>query len=173
MGNTVQSGNMLESLRGQLTEKLPSGWRIVNGTRTGRSDRLDRGADAPFEDLRTEREKSGLVLVRMKARVEPNDAAILKPAPAAASGSPVLIATPLVSTRTQERLKAMGFGYADLTGNMHLSLSEPRPFIETCGAAHNPISASRERKSLKGTKAGRNGRGLCDFRPPVGLRELA
>jgi len=37
----------------------------------------------------------------------------------------------------------------------------------------NPEPAGRERRSLKGAKAGRLVRALCDFRPPLGLRELA
>jgi hypothetical protein len=84
-----------------------------------------------------------------------------------------LIAAPFISVRAQERLKASGFGYADLTGNVHLVLSTPGLFIETSGAVQNPAPTPRERKSLKGPKAGRIVRALCDFRPPVGLRELA
>ena len=172
MGNTVQSGNILEALRRQLAEKLPTGWRIVESTRAGRSGRLERGADATWK-IRGPNGKTGLVLVQMKARVEPKDAAILKSALGTALSAAVLIAAPFVSARTQERLKAMGFGYADLTGNICLSLSEPGLFIETGGAAHNPLPAPRDRKSLRGAKAGRLVRALCDFRPPLGLRELA
>jgi hypothetical protein len=68
---------------------------------------------------------------------------------------------------------AKGFSYADLTGNVRLSLSEPGLFIETTGASENPDPQSRDRKSLKGPKAGRLVRALCDFRPPIGLRDLA
>ncbi len=46
-------------------------------------------------------------------------------------------------------------------------------FIDTTGAIQNPEPAARERKSLKGAKAGRLVRALCDYRPPIGLRELA
>jgi hypothetical protein len=66
-----------------------------------------------------------------------------------------------------------GFGYADLTGNLRLSLSKPALFIETRGADENPTPDVRDRRSLKGAKAGRLVRALCDFRPPLGLRELA
>ena len=52
-------------------------------------------------------------------------------------------------------------------------LAEPGLFIETTGAQENPEPSPRERKSLKGAKAGRLVRALCDFRTPVGLRELA
>ena len=86
---------------------------------------------------------------------------------------PVLIMAPFLSPRTQERLKASGFGYADLTGNVRLSLPKAGLFLETTGARENPAPTVRDRKSLKGAKAGRLIRALADYRPPVGLRELA
>jgi hypothetical protein len=172
MGNRAQSGNTLEALRRRLSEKLPTGWRIVESRQADRPDGPDRGADATLK-IRGPGGKTGLVLVQMKTRVEPKDAAMLKSTLGAAPGSAVLIAAPFLSARTQARLKTMGFGYADLTGNIRLSLSQPGLFIETSGAARNPLPAPRERKSLRGAKAGRLVRALCDFRPPLGLRELA
>jgi hypothetical protein len=85
----------------------------------------------------------------------------------------MLLAAPFLSPRTRERLRSHGFAYADLTGNIRLVLAEPGLFIETTGAQENPEPSPRHRKSLKGAKAGRLVRALCDFRPPVGLRELA
>lgn len=116
---------------------------------------------------------NGTVRIDVKSRVEPKDvdylAATLRPTPE----QPVLIAAPFLSPRTQERLRNRGFSYADLTGNVRLTLTEPGLFIETTGARENPAPSSRARKSLKGPKAGRLVRALCDFRTPVGLRELA
>ena len=68
---------------------------------------------------------------------------------------------------------ASGMSYVDLTGNIRIALAEPGLFIQTNGAIENPLSTPRERKSLRGAKAGRLVRVLCDFRPPVGVRELA
>jgi hypothetical protein len=87
-------------------------------------------------------------------------------------GAPV-VAAPFISPRAQERLKANGFGYVDLSGNVYLSIDEPGLFIETTGAVQNPAPAAHERKSLKGTKAGRLIRALLDYKPPLGIRELA
>lgn len=109
----------------------------------------------------------------MKDRLEPKDVDILAATRVTAQGPPVLVSAPFLSARTQDLLKAKGLGYADLTGNIRLSLSEPALFIETKGSDQNPAPVPRERKSLKGAKAGRLIRALCDFRPPVGLRELA
>jgi hypothetical protein len=116
---------------------------------------------------------AGSVLIEAKARIEPKDvdslAATLRPTP----DQPVLVAAPFISPRTQERLKAKGFGYADLTGNVRLSLTDPGVFIDTTGASENPEPNLRDRKSLKGPKAGRLIRALCDFPLPIGLRDLA
>ena len=111
--------------------------------------------------------------VDVKPRVAPRDvdylAVALRPTPE----DPVLIAAPFLSPRTQDRLRSRGFAYADLTGNVRLVLTQPGLFIATTGARKNPAPSTRDRKSLKGAKAGRLVRALCDFRPPVGLRELA
>src|SRR5262249_28660487 len=56
---------------------------------------------------------------------------------------------------------------------VRISLAQPALFIETTGAIENPEPKLRDRKSLKGPKAGRLVRALCDFRPPIGLRDLA
>jgi len=96
-------------------------------------------------------------------------AAVLRPV----RDLPVLVVAPFLSQRTQERLRTLGFDYTDLTGNIRLRLSKPGLYIETRGADKNPEPTVRDRRSLKGAKAGRLIRALCDFRPPLGLRELA
>ena len=116
---------------------------------------------------------AGRLFVEATARLEPKDvdylAATLRPT----ADRTVLVAAPFISPRTQERLKANGFAYADLTGNVRVSLAQPALFIETTGAIENPEPNLRDRKSVKGSKAGRLVRALCDFRPPIGLRDLA
>ena len=87
--------------------------------------------------------------------------------------SPPLILVPFLSPRTRQRLEMAGFSYVDLTGNVRFTMARPAIFIDARGADENPEPAKRERRSLKGAKAGRLIRALCDFRPPFGLRELA
>jgi hypothetical protein len=111
--------------------------------------------------------------VEAKQRLEPKDLDSMVSALRPSRELPVLIVAPFLSSRAQERLKAVGFGYADLTGNIRLSLSKPGLYVETSGADKNPDPTVRDRRSLKGAKAGRLTRALCDFRPPLGLRELA
>lgn len=170
MGNMPIFGNILvgqtvEALRG----RLPDGW---DASFVKPAEGTSPAVPAAMVVLRKGRPAASL-RVEAKRRFEPKDvdylAATLQPTPE----QPVLIAAPFLSPRTQERLRSRGFSYADLTGNVRLTLTEPGLFIETTGARENPAPSSRARKSLKGPKAGRLVRALCDFQPPVGLRELA
>lgn len=154
-----------------LKARLPAGWEsTLAPVKAG-----EAGA-APGRIVMSVRLRGSApakVRIDARSRVEPKDvgylAATLRPTP----DQPVLIAAPFLSPRTQERLRELGFSYADLTGNVRLTLAEPGLFIETTGARENPTPVTRDRRSLKGAKAGRLVRALCDFRPPVGLRELA
>lgn len=172
MGNTTYTDNtLIADVVEALANRLPEGWRLTTGRPTGRSNAAPE-VDAVLKFRRPE-SSTGSVLVEARTRLEPRDvdylAATLRPT----SDEPVLIVARFLSPRTQQRLRDSGFAYADLTGNVRLSLSEPGLFIETSGASRNPEPDVRDRKSLKGAKAGRLVRALCDFRPPVGLRELA
>lgn len=168
MGNSgILDNSLIQDTVKSLAAKLPSGWRIdsaLSPTKYPKVDALLR--------IRGPGSQIASVLVEAKPRVEPRDldavSATLK-----SLQQPVILVAPFLSPRTQERLRALGIAYADLTGNIRLSLSEPGLYIETRGADKNPEPSVRERRSLKGAKAGRLIRALCDFRPPMGLRELA
>ena len=85
---------------------------------------------------------------------------------------PMLVSTYL-SPLTRERLTEAGIGYADSTGNMRFTVDRPAAFVETQGADKNPFREERSLRSLKGGRAARVARGLMDYRPPFGTRELA
>lgn len=171
MGNTLILDNTWKALVDKLRERLPPGWRIEE---TKPSARLspNRGVDAILK-IAGPRGTTGSIGVQVKTYLEPKDVDSLVVPPSTPRNQQLLVLAPFISTRAQERLKLRGFGYADLTGNTRLSLSDPGLFIETTGAVQNPLPTPRERRSLKGAKAGRIVRALCDFRPPTGLRELA
>jgi hypothetical protein len=163
LGNTL-----VADLVDLLESRLPSGWAMA----LPKTSRRDTGSDAVFK-IRHAGAAAGSILVHTKPRLGPRDvdylAATLRPT----REKPILIAAPFLSPRTRERLRNSGFAYADLTGNVRLTLSEPGLFIDTTGGDENPEPSQQERKSLKGPKAGRLVRALCDFRPPTGVRELA
>jgi len=83
------------------------------------------------------------------------------------------IISPYLSLGVRERLTRSGLGYVDLTGNTRLVLTNPGLYVETSGADRDPDPSKRPTRSLRGPKAGRIVRALCDFRQPVGVRELA
>jgi hypothetical protein len=85
---------------------------------------------------------------------------------------PVVVA-PFLSSRTRERLEERGVGYIDLTGNVRVVLDRPALFVHTSGAERDPRREERPARTLKGAKAARIVRALCDCTPPVGVRELA
>ena len=169
---SLSDDDIVEEAVRVLRRRLPEGWEtsVLTGARHGAAASPESNATLA---IRRRGAPAGKILIETKSCLEPRDvdyiAAALRPDP----DHPVLIAAPFISPRTQERLRNRGFAYADLTGNVRLSLSEPGLFIETTGATENPQPIVRGRKSLKGAKAGRLVRALCDFRPPVGLRELA
>ena len=84
-----------------------------------------------------------------------------------------MVVSPYLSPLARERLVAAGISYVDSTGNMRLTVDRPAVFIETQGADKNPFREERPLRSLKGGKAARAARGLMDYRPPFGTRELA
>jgi hypothetical protein len=169
MGNIAISDNILRAVLEKLADVLPPGWRLSE-TKSPTRGNLPR-VDAAVK-VRGPNGATGMILIEVKSNLEPKTVDSLK-SRASNPDLPLLVVAPFISVRTQERLKSNGFAYADLTGNVRLSLSEPGLFIETNGAIVNPAPDSRARKSLKGAKAGRLIRVLCDFRPPIGLRELA
>jgi hypothetical protein len=61
-----------------------------------------------------------------------------------------------------------GLNYADVTGNLHLSLEDPALFIRDAGASRDPWRGpGRPRDSFRGSIAARVVRTLVDFAPPM------
>lgn len=84
-----------------------------------------------------------------------------------------LVAAPYLSPSARKKITAAGFAYADTTGNIRLSVDRPAVFLETQGDDRNPWPQPTGIKSLKGSAAGAAVRALLDFRPPIGIRDLA
>jgi len=169
MGNTaILDNNLVVDIAQQLNIRLPSGWEVTAGISSEGRSLIDATLI-----IRAPDGVASTVLVAAKQRLEPKDVdhiAITRPPQV---DQPLLVAAPFLSPRAQERLSRSGYAYADLTGNIRLALIKPGLVIQTTGATQNPEPTPRDRKSLKGPKAGRLIRALSDFRPPLGLRELA
>jgi len=84
-----------------------------------------------------------------------------------------LVIAPFLTVMARERLRQAGVSYLDLAGNVRIVLERPALYIQAEGADEDPSPPRRGIRSLKGPKAARIVRALCDWRSPVGVRELA
>jgi hypothetical protein len=149
-------------------ERVPSDWDVdLQISETA------RGPDAILS-LRPTAGIKVRVLVEAKSTVEPRDVPrLVDQLNSYGEEGPRLVVAPYLSSRSQEALAARGINFADLTGNMLLSLDEPFIYVNSRGASADPWRENRPVHSLKGPAAGRVVRALCDFRPPYRIRELA
>jgi len=166
MRNRVGSGT--DGLRGavqQLRLRLPPTWRVMEAARVREATIVLRAPDSKVAQL----------VVVSRRRIELSDVAGILPAGRAqrSRANAVLVTAPFLSPRTRELLAAAGASYLDSTGNVRLVLECPAIFLQAEGAAKDPAREPRPLLSLKGPAAGRVVRGLCDFRPPYGVRALA
>ncbi len=176
MRNATNSDNRLVSRAvDELKIRLPSSWRTEVEFEPAESHRV---FDALLR-LRAPDGTCGTFILKAKNRVEPRDVrtiadqlGIYGRLPDEGTGVPVLVA-PFLSSRTRERLEERGVGYVDLTGNVRVVADSPALFVQAKGAERDPRREERPARTLKGAKAGRVVRALCDFAPPVGVRELA
>lgn len=173
MRNTRVSDNTLLN-RGveTLGARLPNGWRLSLGT--------PAGSDKPKDAILTIRGPDGAtanLLVEAKRSVSPRQAAetaanlvegARKPRAAA-----LLLISDYLSNLSRSKLHAAGINYLDLTGNVRISIDRPALVMQTQGSDRNPAPDRRGVRSLKGAKAARIVRALCDIRPPMGVRQLA
>jgi hypothetical protein len=91
--------------------------------------------------------RTASLFVETKSGLEPTEVDYLSATVRPTVDQPVLVVAPFLSPRAQERLTAGGFGCADLTGNVRLSVPKAGLFIETSGAQQNPAPTIRENRS--------------------------
>ncbi len=175
MSNIPVSSNSTASLGLEsLSTRLPNRWSLLPARKE--PDFGNYRPDALVE-VRAPDGSRGLLMVEAKSSVTAQQAANLATRLVAAAeqtpGVTPLLITRFASSTAQQRLREAGVSYLDLTGNIRIALERPALLIQTEGADRDPMPTKRGIKSLKGAKGGRLVRGLCDWRPPVGVRELA
>ncbi len=156
-----------------LAASLPGGWQISVGkpdeTRSFQADTL--------LVIRSPDGTAATMIVEAKRSVTPRQAAEvarrLGKAITEQKLAGAILISEYISGLSRERLKKEGVGYIDLTGNRRIALETPGLLIETNGAESDPSPPDRAIRSLKGAKAARIVRALCDTFPPLGVRELA
>lgn len=157
-----------ERAAGVLRERLPAGWSV---------ERLNRPS-APTEvdfmlEVSSPGHQRGKLRLDLKRRLEPKGVLALSSREAPQRSASWIVVAPYLSEATRKRLRGVGAGYIDFTGNVRVVLSEPGLFIETQGASENPNREERPARTLRGAKAGRIVRALIDRTQPPGVRELA
>lgn len=158
----------------ELRAVLPPQWSLEVRTKEVRGG--ESRADALLT-LTAPDGSSGDLLVELKARVSGREAAMVGEDASKVDlgpGQPARVVFTRYATRmAQGRLRKAGVSYLDLTGNAWIRMASPGLYIERQGADKDPNPPRRGVQSLKGAKAARIVRSLCDRPPPVGVRELA
>ncbi len=169
LGNTIATRG-IDALR----DRLPLRWSLA--AQRPRRPVLSYQPDALLE-IRAPDGGRAVLIVEAKSRLPAQLAATLSPRLAAAAteaqAAGALVIAPFLSAMTRDRLGQAGVSYLDLTGNVRIALDRPALLINAQGADEDPSPPRRGIRSLKGRKAARIVRALCDWRPPVGVRELA
>jgi hypothetical protein len=161
---------MAEAAVREITARLPPGW---TSELAPEAERGSRRADALLE-IRAPDGTRRVIAVEAKRLLEPKDVpAVIAQLRELSGNARPIVAAPFLGSRTRERLRQEDVGYVDLAGNVWITLDRPGLWIETAGAEKNPWREKRPARSLKGPKAGRIVRALCDFHVPLGVRDLA
>ena len=170
----ISSNKLVREGVDRLKAALPRDWRVTDSRRPKQSGGFQPDA---VLSLRAPDGASAEILIEAKQRLSAQVAADLAPrlSDAAVRGKTAgaLVVAPFLSPMTRERLRAVGVNYLDLTGNARIALARPAVLIQSQGAEQDPDPPERGIRSLKGGKAGRIVRALCDWLPPFGIRTLA
>jgi hypothetical protein len=169
---TDRENDIVEQVISWLRGRFPSNWEVA---RSNRSDL--RGLDAAI-DVKSTNGMSATLLVEARSTFTPRDVDKLLEGMTRAYRAmlPYVVIVAVadwISPQAQERLRAEGLGYVDLTGNAWLSVDNPTVFISAQGANRNPNPLQPGKVRIQGPKAGRLIRWLLDVRSPYGVREFA
>jgi len=155
-----------------LAERLGADWAVR------RLDEPRRASGSPRPDailgLTAPDGSTALQLVEAKQRAFPRDVlAQLRVLPPLPPDSQCLYVAPFLGPRARQLLEEAGVNYIDLTGNMLVQVPRPSLFVRQQGSAKDPAPAAAPMRSLRGGKAARVVRTLCDYAEPATSRTVA
>ena len=170
-GALTTERELVETAVRVLTSRLPTSWTVKAQPSAMDPEAADLLIGAPSSGGQV------LVLVEATVRAAPRDIEALLGGPwrrlrRKMGNQPILFVAPYVGERVRSLLVEENVSYVDLTGNVRISLDYPGIFIETEGATSDP-SATKQRSSLRGAKAGGVVRALVDNVPPFSAAEIA
>jgi hypothetical protein len=165
----MNEATLLQEAARILAARLPPGWKQrVTQLEAQRRARPDAIIDVTGPDGTKVR-----LCVTAKASLVPRAVGDVKTRLDEYSPDPGLVVAPFLTRSTRERLRGENLNFLDLTGNVRLVLSRPGLYVETQGADQDPSPKRQPGRSLRGTKAARIVRALCDFPPPFPISDLA
>jgi hypothetical protein len=165
-------GSLISQAERLLAESLGRGWAVR------RFDEPVRGSgvlqpDAILSVAAPDGSKA-LQMVEAKRRAFPRDVdnwlRALKPVPSDCS---YLLVSHFLSPRARTLLERAGVNYIDMTGNMLVRIERPSVMLCRQGADRDPAPKDEPVRSLRGGKAARIVRVLCDYREPATSRAVA
>ena len=182
----ISATKLVDAAVKAIGTRLPPRWFLLDRAREAAvqspQDSIGMMADAIWE-LRGPDGLSSDIIVEIKAypveprmvgRIASQLKALSKSICEQTGATPAhMLVSTYLSPLTRERLTEAGISYADSTGNIRFAVDRPAVYIEIQGADRNPFREDRPLRSLKGGRAARVVRGLLDYRPPFGTRELA
>jgi hypothetical protein len=163
----MKEANMLRSAAQILANRLPPGWQCRPRPPRGR-----RQVETLWEISSPDGVRAGLE-VEVKASLLPRDVAQVRAQVAGTPAEDILVVARFLSPATRDRLLESELNYLDLSGNVRLVLARPGLFVETQGAVTDPAPGNLPGRTLKGPKAGRVVRALCDLPVPMSVSSLA
>ena len=178
---TREETEILDRAIAWLQVRLPKDWTV------SRSDRTVPAPDPTQPPLRVDGAidlkgpQGTLVTFVMEARrsFQPRDVESIVPPGVSqtlrklGNNTPIIVAAPWLSQRTQELLTAADINFLDLTGNARITLQYPLFYFQTSGEKRDPNPRERPAARVRGPKAARLIRMLVDVAPPYGVREIS
>jgi hypothetical protein len=166
------SSDLISQAERLLADSLGRGWLVR------RLDRPGRGPGVPRPDaILTVTAPDGLTaqqVVEVRRSVFPRDVSswlrALQPVPPDRS---CLLVSRFLGPRSRSLLEDAGVNYIDMTGNMLVRIERPSVLVLRQGAAKDPAPPREPARSLRGAKAARVVRALCDYREPMTSRSVA
>lgn len=165
----MKEATLVQGASGVLAARLPAGWK----QRVTRLESRPQGRPDAILDVTGPDGAKVRVSIEAKTGLVPRAVADLKTRLDGYSSDPGLVVSPFLTRSTRERLRAENLNFLDLTGNVRLVLARPGLYVETQGADEDPSPKRQPGRSLRGAKAARIVRALCDFPPPLPISDLA
>jgi hypothetical protein len=165
----MNEATLLQAASRVLAARLPAGWK----QRVTRLEARPKGRPDAILDVTGPDGAKVRLSVEAKSSLVPRAVADLKTRLDDYSSDPGLVVSPFLTRSTRERLRAENLNFLDLTGNVRLVLARPGLYVETQGAEQDPSPKPQPGRSLRGAKAGRIVRALCDVSPPLPISDLA